>query len=62
MTMWVISYWIFPLFSALVWLAMLLTMLLYWIANGSRRFPSMEPGQHIAYATIPNYNRIARMS
>jgi len=47
--MWGISYWIVPIFSALVWLAMLLAMLIKWITDGSPVYPSMEPGQRIAY-------------
>ncbi|KAF2499204.1 SFK1-like membrane protein [Lophium mytilinum] len=47
--MWGISYWVVPIFSAFVWLAMLLAMLITWITEGSPRYASMEPGQHIAY-------------
>ncbi|KAF2810420.1 uncharacterized protein BDZ99DRAFT_462994 [Mytilinidion resinicola] len=47
--MWGISYWIVPIFSAFVWLAMLLAMLITWITEGSPRYASMEAGQHIAY-------------
>ncbi|KAG5929569.1 hypothetical protein E4U42_005383 [Claviceps africana] len=44
------SYWLLPAFSALVWLAMLLTMLLYWIiATHRTRYPSMASGASIAY-------------
>ncbi|KAF2429863.1 hypothetical protein EJ08DRAFT_650086 [Tothia fuscella] len=47
--MWGLSYWVFPLFSALVWLAMLLAMFLTWIIDGKPHYPSMEPDQRIAY-------------
>ncbi|KAF2405523.1 hypothetical protein EJ06DRAFT_468438 [Trichodelitschia bisporula] len=47
--MWGISYWAVPIFSALVWLAMLLAMLLFWITKGKPIYPSMAEGQRIAY-------------
>jgi len=47
--MWGLSYWVFPLFSALVWLSMLLAMLLVWVTNGKPHLSSMSPTQHIAY-------------
>jgi Frag1/DRAM/Sfk1 family len=43
------SYWAIPLFSAVVWIAMLLTMLIYWLATGRPQYPSMQDGQTIAY-------------
>ncbi|KAJ9645382.1 hypothetical protein H2199_003390 [Coniosporium tulheliwenetii] len=47
--MWIISYWVVPLFSAIVWLAMLLALFLNWIAKGKPIYPSMGPNQSIAY-------------
>lgn len=47
--MWGISYWAVPIFSSLVWLAMLIAMLTTWSAQGSPHYPSMDPGQRIAY-------------
>jgi hypothetical protein len=47
--MWGFSYWIFPLFSGLVWLAMLLAMLLVWVTDGKPHYPSMAANQYIAY-------------
>lgn len=48
--MWLISYWVFPAFSALMWLGMLLGMLITWAtAYHHIRYPSMEDGQSIAY-------------
>ncbi|KAE9977356.1 hypothetical protein EG328_002088 [Venturia inaequalis] len=47
--MWGLSYWVFPLFAALVWLAMLLGMLLTWITNGKPHLASMDDTQNIAY-------------
>jgi hypothetical protein len=39
-----------PLFSAVVWLAMLLALLLHWIVNDHRKiYPSEAAGQTIAY-------------
>ncbi|WYZ38943.1 hypothetical protein EsH8_III_000857 [Colletotrichum jinshuiense] len=46
----IISYWVFPIISGLVWLGMLLGMLLYWIIDTHRMiYPSMSPPQSIAY-------------
>ncbi|KAG6033081.1 hypothetical protein E4U41_007028 [Claviceps citrina] len=46
----VFSYWLLPAFSALVWLAMLLAMLLHWIiATHRKHYPSMSPRASIAY-------------
>jgi len=47
----VISYWIFPVFSALTWLGMLLGMLLFWAVHlDTRPFPTMvNSGAKIAY-------------
>ena len=42
--------WLLPLFSAMVWLAMLLALLLHWILSGSPHLPSMHHDQKIAYA------------
>jgi len=47
--MWLLSYWIFPLISACVWLGMLLAMFIDWEAIGHPIYPSMEKGQTIAY-------------
>jgi Frag1/DRAM/Sfk1 family len=41
--------WLLPLFSAVVWLAMLLALLLHWILSGSPHLPSMHDNQRIAY-------------
>ncbi|KAF2456719.1 Frag1/DRAM/Sfk1 family-domain-containing protein [Lineolata rhizophorae] len=43
-------YWIVPVFSATVWLAMLLAMLLWWIvAEDSPKYSTMSQGQTIAF-------------
>ncbi|KAF2280846.1 uncharacterized protein EI97DRAFT_9963 [Westerdykella ornata] len=47
--MWYISYWFWPVFSALVWAAMLITMLVVWATDGYPKYPSMEQTQTIAY-------------
>lgn len=47
--MWGLSYWAVPIFSALVWLAMLIAMLTTWSVQGSPHYPSMDPTQRIAY-------------
>ncbi|KAF2757094.1 hypothetical protein EJ05DRAFT_477320 [Pseudovirgaria hyperparasitica] len=38
-----------PIFSACVWLAMLLAMLITWLVQGSPHYPSMNQSQRIAY-------------
>ncbi|KAL4779089.1 Frag1/DRAM/Sfk1 family-domain-containing protein [Aspergillus varians] len=47
--MWIISFWVFPVISASMWIAMLGAMLGTWRAQGSPIYVSMEPGQTIAY-------------
>lgn len=47
--MWGISYWAVPIFSGLVWMAMLIAMLTTWSSQGSPHYPSMDPSQKIAY-------------
>jgi len=53
--MWLISYWLFPVISALCWLGMLLGLLIHWLVkspNGDGdhyHYPSEEQNQHIAY-------------
>lgn len=44
-----ISWWIFPALSALMWLGMLLGLLLTWVTYGKPHLPSMDATQHIAY-------------
>ena len=44
-----LSYWVVPIFSAVVWTAMLITMLVYWAATGKPRYVTMSEGQHIPY-------------
>ncbi|EAW11153.1 Frag1/DRAM/Sfk1 family protein [Aspergillus clavatus NRRL 1] len=47
--MWIISFWIFPVISACMWLAMLIAMLANWAVRGTPIYASMEQGQTIAY-------------
>ncbi|KAF2710327.1 hypothetical protein K504DRAFT_481450 [Pleomassaria siparia CBS 279.74] len=47
--MWGISYWAVPIFSALVWLAMLIAMLTTWTSQGEPHYASMDQSQKIAY-------------
>jgi len=42
-------FYIFPLASAIIWLAMLLAMFVTWKVDGSQLYPSEEAGQTIAY-------------
>ncbi|KAL5333758.1 Frag1/DRAM/Sfk1 family-domain-containing protein [Aspergillus crustosus] len=47
--MWIISFWVFPVISACMWIAMLAAMLGTWCVQGYPIYPSMEQGQTIAY-------------
>jgi hypothetical protein len=47
--MWYISYWVWPVFSAFVWLAMLITMIAVWSYEGYPHYSSMDQAQNIAY-------------
>lgn len=47
--MWGVSYWIFPVISALCWLGMLLGLLIHWNVDGRPHYPSMDASQTIAY-------------
>ncbi|KAI4624917.1 uncharacterized protein J4E87_005398 [Alternaria ethzedia] len=44
-----LSYWVVPIFSAVVWTAMLITMLVYWAATGKPHYVTMSDGQNIPY-------------
>lgn len=41
-----------PLFSAAVWLAMILAMLIHWLSSGKPKYASMRSAQSIAYVTL----------
>ncbi|KAI0012855.1 Frag1/DRAM/Sfk1 family-domain-containing protein [Xylariaceae sp. FL0662B] len=46
----ILSYWVFPIISGLMWLATLLGLLLYWIVDTHRvKYSSMQGNQTIAY-------------
>jgi len=45
----IFPFWILPLASAIIWLAMLLSMFITWQLDGSQLYPSEEQGQTIAY-------------
>jgi len=53
--MWGVSYWVFPVISALCWLGMLLGLLIHWLVkspNGHGKhfhYPSESNNQNIAY-------------
>ncbi|KAL4975760.1 Frag1/DRAM/Sfk1 family-domain-containing protein [Aspergillus desertorum] len=47
--MWIISFWVFPVISACMWIAMLAAMLGTWCVQGYPIYSSMESGQTIAY-------------
>ncbi|KAI0201299.1 Frag1/DRAM/Sfk1 family-domain-containing protein [Astrocystis sublimbata] len=45
-----VSYWVFPIISGLVWLGTLLGLFLHWYIDTHKRiYPSMQPGQTIAF-------------
>jgi len=43
------SIWVIPIFSATIWVSMLLAMFLWWTESGSPHFSSMAKSQTIAY-------------
>lgn len=45
----VISWWIFPVISSLMWLSMLFSLFFVWYTDGKPRLPSMSANQNIAY-------------
>ncbi|KAJ5678627.1 hypothetical protein N7462_006871 [Penicillium macrosclerotiorum] len=47
--MWIISFWVFPVVSACMWVAMLIAMIATWARDGKPHYPSMEANQTIAY-------------
>ncbi|OGE58144.1 hypothetical protein PENARI_c001G05175 [Penicillium arizonense] len=47
--MWIVSFWLFPLVSACMWVAMLIAMLVTWVTVGKPHYASMDTGQKIAY-------------
>lgn len=44
-----VSYYIFPILSALVWTGTILGLLIHWIVSGRPHYVSMAPQQTIAY-------------
>lgn len=44
-----LDYWMLPLVSAVIWLAMILTLLITWVTDGRPHYPSMVESQTIAY-------------
>ncbi|KAL1987642.1 hypothetical protein VTN96DRAFT_2883 [Rasamsonia emersonii] len=47
--MWIISYWLFPVISACMWIAMLVAMLGTWAAQGTPHYHNMSHRQTIAF-------------
>ncbi|KAL3472810.1 Frag1/DRAM/Sfk1 family-domain-containing protein [Aspergillus californicus] len=47
--MWIVSFWVFPVISACMWLGMLAAMIGVWCVQGHPIYSSMEEGQTIAY-------------
>ncbi|KAJ5709903.1 FK506 suppressor Sfk1 [Penicillium malachiteum] len=53
--MWLISFWVFPVVSACMWVAMLIAMLATWVRDGEPIYPCMlnadgtTDGQTVAY-------------
>ncbi|KAL1993042.1 hypothetical protein VTN49DRAFT_3799 [Thermomyces lanuginosus] len=53
-----LSFWIFPVISATMWLAMLTAMISSWAADGKPHYSSMEPGQRIAFISDIGASRL----
>ena len=47
--MWILSFWIFPVISACVWVATLIAMLAVWAAEGKPHYVSEESDQTTPY-------------
>lgn len=53
--MWILSFWVFPVISACMWVAMLIAMLVTWVRDGRPIYPCMlnadgsSDGQTVAY-------------
>lgn len=47
--MWIVSFWVFPLVSACVWVAMLIAMLATWSREGKPVYSEEADGQTVAY-------------
>jgi flagellar basal body-associated protein FliL len=46
-SMWIISFWVLPVISAVVWLVMLIAMISTWAAQGKPHYPEMSPSEHV---------------
>lgn len=47
--MWIISFWLFPVISACMWVSMLIAMIAKWAVDGYPHYPWMGADQDIAY-------------
>ncbi len=47
------AYWLIPLLSAVLWIAMILSLLIHWCASGRPHYASMQPTQTIASVSPP---------
>ncbi|EED15313.1 FK506 suppressor Sfk1, putative [Talaromyces stipitatus ATCC 10500] len=47
--MWIISFWVFPVISACMWLAMLVAMISTWAAKGKPHYSNMPATRTIPY-------------
>ncbi|CAG7926621.1 unnamed protein product [Penicillium olsonii] len=56
--MWIISFWMFPLISACMWVAMLIAMLVSWVYDGRPHYGGMDKVQTIAYISNVGAERL----
>ncbi|KAF2854679.1 hypothetical protein T440DRAFT_240549 [Plenodomus tracheiphilus IPT5] len=56
-----LQYWFVPIISAVIWTAMLITMLVYWAASGKPKYSTMDQGQHIPYISDIGNNYLQPM-
>ncbi|KAE8551637.1 hypothetical protein EYB25_005527 [Talaromyces marneffei] len=47
--MWIVSFWVFPVISACMWLAMLIAMISTWAAKGKPHYSNMPARRTIPY-------------
>lgn len=49
--MWIISFWLLPVISAIVWVVMLIAMLSTWAAQGKPRYSEMSVDERVPYVS-----------
>lgn len=58
--MWIVSFWVFPVISACMWLAMLIAMISTWAANGKPHYSNMPASRTIPYVSRSSLRSMLR--